>query len=911
MKPLLLVTIALLHVGYTFSQCPSTACTCETVTGQSRRNIRCVGLSQIPAFNSSPEIFQKLDMDNPNNNIQVIQANAFSGIKVEEIDMSGQNIKLQSIHPMAFSSLEQHLTIVKLQGDTVLPPPFVQLKNITNLQVLELQLFNMPTIEESTEFNYFPYLRTLRLRNMNTNFVSSESFKNQLQELTVFEFANNQVPTFPKPAINRLRKLQHLSWVHNGMTTISYSSFDSLSSLIELDLRGNDIREMFNGSFIGITDRLEFLSLQLNRITKEAIIPLGNHNWPELEQLNLGHMMADFTDIPNGLFRNMPKLANLMMPGNKLRVIKSNDFQGLGNMHSLDLSENWIHTIQKGALSPMTRLDTLDLRSQYDSNVNNPMNFSIDAIEGAELALKTLHIQDNHLIDQYAWKAIGAMKNLVNLDISGTGLSDIPSLLFYSHNNLGSLTMRNNNMTVLRQESLYGLKYSLNVIDISNNQIYTIEKCVFEGFNKLNFIFASQNSFVCDCNLYGLHQFLKAMPSSGLVTLTCKNPANLAGKPLLTLETGQFCSNPPNSATCPEFTTTTPTTSTIGTTSVVPLPDIRFGISSETKNTIVISWTVSGDMTYLKNFLVQYKQLGINNPQEKSFPLDKSKRDHPITGLNPGSRYEICFFIELTGSSKQILISCPTGTTQGSLTDVATTEANTGSDDKTVEIVGGVLGGVLFIALIVVLLFVFVICRKKKEDKPPLPLPNGHITPIGYQNQPRPTSQPKVFVRKANGEMQVMTISNGNLDSSRLSGLSAGSYQNIDDTAVSNDPYPTKGATGGGGGRDPKQLSVKLPPEHKPEGGSRDAGRYTVMPTAPKPNYVNEVNRMMAPADHYTNAVETRPLPQTPNRDPMSHSSGGGFLNHGFSSSPTDKVYSEIQDNIEAPQFEENIGTVV
>ncbi|XP_052696405.1 uncharacterized protein LOC128175054 isoform X2 [Crassostrea angulata] len=567
MQPLVLAAIVLLHVSYTQSQsdCPSTvpACTCEDVTGQSRRNIRCVGLTQIPAFTSSPEIFQKLDMDNPNNNIQVIQANAFSGIKVEEVDMSGQNIKLQSIHPMAFSGFEQHLTILKLQGDTLLTPPFEQLKNITNLQVLELQFFNMPTIEESTEFNYFPYLRTLRLRNMNTHFVSSESFKNQLQELTVFEFANNQVPTFPKPAINRIRKLKHLSWLHNGMTIISYSSFDSLGSLTELDLRGNDIGEMNNGSFIGITDRLEFLSLQLNRITKEAIVPLGNHNWPELEQLNLGHMMADFTDIPNGLFRNMPKLANLMIPGNKLRVIKSNDFQGLGNMHSLDLSENWIHTIQKGALSPMTRLDTLDLRSQYDSNVNNPMNFSLYALEGAELALKTLHIQNNHLIDHYAWKAIGAMKNLVNLDISGTGLSDIPSLLFYSHNNLGSLTMRNNNMTVLRQESLYGLKYSLEVIDISNNQIYTIEKCVFEGFNKLNFFFASQNSFVCDCNLYGLYEILKEIT---FALLACKNPANLAGKSLLTLNTGQFCFNPPISSTCLVFTTTTTSTSTTETT---------------------------------------------------------------------------------------------------------------------------------------------------------------------------------------------------------------------------------------------------------------------------------------------------------------------------------------------------------
>lgn len=861
-------------------------------------------------------------MDSPTNSITVVQANAFNGINVEEIDMSGQNIKLQSIHPMAFAGLEQHLTIVKLQGDEVLPPPFEQMKNITNLQELQLQYFSLPVIEESTKFNYFPYLKTLRLRNMKTNFVSSESFKNQLPELTVFEFTNNQVQTFPKPAINRLRKLQHLSWLHNGMTTISFSSFDSLSSLIELDLRGNDIGEISNGSFIGITDKLQFLSLQLNRLTKESIVPLGNHIWPELEQLNLGHMMSEFTDIPNGLFRNMPKLANLIIPGNKLKVIKTNDFQGLGNMHALDLSENWINTIQKGALSPMTRLDTLDLRSQYDSNVNNPLNFSLDALKGAELALKTLHIQENHLIDQYAWEAIGAMKNLANLDISGTGLSNIPSLLFYSHSKLGSLTMRNNNMTVLRQESLYGLKYSLDVIDISDNQIYTIDECVFENFNKLKYFFASKNSFVCDCNLYGLYQFLKSIPSPGLAILTCKSPANLADQPFLNLETGQFCSNLPNSADCPVLTTTTTTTSTIGTTSVVPLPDIRFGISSETTNTIVISWTVSGDMTYLKNFLVQYKQLGINNPQVKSFPLDKSKRDHPITGLNPGSRYEICFFIELTESSKQILISCPTGTTKGSgFTDVATTAANTGSDDKTAEIVGGVLGGILFIALIVVLLFVFVIFRKKKDDKSPLPPPNGHIIPIGYQTQPRPTSQPKVFVRKANGEMQIMSISNGNLDSSRLSGLSAGSYQNIDDTAVSNDPYPTKGATGGGGGRDPKQLNVKLPPEQKPEGRSRDsAGRYTVMPTAAKPNYVNEVNRMMVQPDHYANAVETRPLPHTPNRDTMSQSSGGGFLNHGFSSSPTDKVYSVIQDNIgapqsqeniETPQFEENIGTVV
>jgi hypothetical protein len=143
-----------------------------------------------------------------------------------------------------------------------------------------------------------------------------------------------------------------------------------------------------------------------------------------------------------------------------------------------------------------------------------------------------------------------------------------------------------------------------------------------------------------------------------------------------------------------------------------------------------------------------------------------------------------------------------------------------------------------------------------------------------------------VFIKKANGELE--TVSNGKIDFSRLSG---GSYSNIDPT-VSNDPYPTKGATGGGGREASKQQHVKLPQEHKPRDSS-DHSRYTRMPGAPPPSthYVNEVRT--AEPDHYTNAVETRPLPQTPNSKPLSDASGGGFLNHGFAPSP-DTEYHEL-----------------
>ncbi|XP_062584533.1 protein artichoke-like [Saccostrea cucullata] len=659
MNSALVVIILLLQVGYTLSQCPTTSCTCVTVSSSTKRVIRCGNLNVMPTFTSSAELFQKLDLVAQSNNIQVLQANAFQGIRVEEIDMNGDNIRLQNVHPLAFSGLQQNLKIIRLRGDSVLPPPFSQMQNLTNLQELQLEYFNMPRIERSSPFYYFPNLLTLRLRNMQTTSVSADAFMDQLQVINRFEFEYNDVPTFPQPAINRLRTLEHLSWLHNGMETIPSGSFRSLNNLTELDLRGNQIASLDYGCFDGITEKLEFLALHLNKLNERNIVPLGNYSWPKLEQLNLGHMQTDFQDIPSGLFRNMPNLANLMLTNNKLRQIKSNDFAGLRNMRSMDLSENYINTIHKGALAHMPLLDTLDIRAQYGLSASNPLNFSLDIFQGTEVAIKTLYIQDNHLIEQHAWDAIGAMKNLSNLDISKTKLSNIPSLVFYNHNQLGSLKMQRNNLSVLRQESLYGLKTSLEMIDISFNQIDVIDECVFKGFSKLKFVLADGNPFACNCNLYGLYQFLRTINSNGGYTsVPCSSPSNLANRELSSLQTSEFCTSLPTAATCPDFkSTTTPPSSTTSTTTAVPLPDVQFGISFVNQTTVVLSWTVNGDLTSVKDFRVHFQQLGGNDSVITNFPIDKSERDHAITGLSPGSYYMICFFIDLTDSTQQ-LIGC-------------------------------------------------------------------------------------------------------------------------------------------------------------------------------------------------------------------------------------------------------------
>jgi insulin-like growth factor-binding protein complex acid labile subunit len=608
----------------------------------------------MPNFLHSSEVFLKLDMDDPSNNIQVLENNAFNGILVEEIDMTDNNIKLRDIQAHAFSGSEQHLRVIRLLGDKIIPPPFEPMKNLTNLQELQLQFFNLPLIDETTNFVYFPNLLTLRLRNMATTFVSPQAFRNQLLHLKRFEFENNVLQTFPKHAINRLRTLEHLSWLHNGMTRLTHGSFDSLNNLAELDLRGNEISYLQYERFKGVTETLEYLSIQLNRLNEWTIIPLGNHSWPRLEQLNLGHMLSDFQAIPPGVFKNMPRLASLIMAGNKLRVIKSNDFEGLGNLHSLDLSENWIHIIQKGALAHMPLLDILDLRTQYNVSSSNPLDFTLDAIQGSELAIKFLYLQDNHVVEQCAWEAIRAMKDIHYLDISNTKLSNIPALIFDGHNQLSDLRVKNNSISVLRQESLYGLKDSLRPFTFLPTG-YTVNECVFKGFTKLEFIFAAGNILDCDCNIYGFYQFLTTTiwSNQGYADVRC---SNLASHPLLSMQPNEFCQSPPIQAICSDFKTTPiPTISKL---------DVQFGISSVTRHTIVVLWTISGDLSQLGNFLIRYKQLGVNNRDIKTLRLDKSERDHRITGLLPGSSYEVCLSIELIVSSSESQISCLKGQTQ-------------------------------------------------------------------------------------------------------------------------------------------------------------------------------------------------------------------------------------------------------
>ncbi|KAK3093104.1 hypothetical protein FSP39_011075 [Pinctada imbricata] len=321
-----------------------------------------------------------------------------------------------------------------------------------------------------------------------------------------------------------------------------------------------------------------------------------------------------------------------------------------------------------------------------------------------------------------------------------------------------------------------------------------------------------------------------------------------------------------------------------------PLPSVSFAVSTTGTAYIAVSWAVTGDTTYLLSFDVTYQKLGELNPTTQKFPVDKSKRDYRLDGLVHDTTYLVC--LEALIQSSRPITSC---VTQSTMKDTGVTMGpQTGDSNEVGIIVGVVVGGVVAIVIIVLVLIILLRNRDHMKKTPP-PAQPVHFTRTP-QDAPRVGYDSKRFSKpkkeSANGHVNITVISDGKHNSR----ISAGSYQEVrNDSKVNNNLYPnTVNFPEGAHGSTPdwKMQNTKVPfsqnPHHmQPSAQSRYVNNPTKMNRAPAaPSYVN-TDRQNAYNDHYANSMEARPLPKTPNNKPLSDKSSG-FLNHGFTHSPTD-----------------------
>lgn len=276
------------------------------------------------------------------------------------------------------------------------------------------------------------------------------------------EISNNPVYEVSDDAFHGLeRSLWELILKSNGLIEIPTKALRYLHKLRHLDLSGNDISVIERDSFRGLQSALENLILADNSITQ----------------------------IPIDAFHGLPNLNTLDLSSNNLHEITPDVFrEQMNSLVKLNFADNLLKEIPYIPLAMLKSLRHLDLSSnritgfQIESEVQ-PMNI--------KLALEQLHLEHNEInVIQPAAFQYFLTVNRTFLDFNPI---HIVSDNAFQPARIRELYIRHCRLDFIEPSAFAGLESSLQVLDISGNNITTLPEKLFTSFDFLGHVNVKDN----------------------------------------------------------------------------------------------------------------------------------------------------------------------------------------------------------------------------------------------------------------------------------------------------------------------------------------------------------------------------------------------------------------------------------
>lgn len=243
---------------------------------------------------------------------------------------------------------------------------------------------------------------------------------------------------------------------------------EGLDSLQTLIIRDNNIL-LIPGSALGRLPKLSNLYLDYNRVAALSSDILGSLNPKDIRYMSLSRNVI--RELPGGSFQMFNDLLFLDLSGNSLAILNAEMFVGLENcLMDLRLGQNKITNI--GGISlKLSQLRRLDLSH------NNIVDIPKNAFEGVE-NLISLNLSNNHHLAPMPSSLINTLTKLQVFDLSNVGLRTIQSELFSKSPNLRTIYLRNNKISELSDATFNNLR-NLTTVDLSYNNIMTIRPGTF------------------------------------------------------------------------------------------------------------------------------------------------------------------------------------------------------------------------------------------------------------------------------------------------------------------------------------------------------------------------------------------------------------------------------------------------
>uniref|UniRef100_A0AAY4C284 Leucine rich repeat transmembrane neuronal 1 n=1 Tax=Denticeps clupeoides TaxID=299321 RepID=A0AAY4C284_9TELE len=310
----------------------------------------------------------------------------------------------------------------------------------------------------------------------------------------------------------------------------------NLSSATGLSLRENNISELREAHFIGLT-QLTWLYLDHNNI--DFVEENAFERLRRLKELDLSTNHIE--SLPNGTFRPLPNLRILDLSYNRLQALEPDLFHGLRKLTNLHLRYNALKFIPVRIFQDCRSMQFLDL------GYNQLQSLARNSFAGL-FKLTELHLEHNELVK--------------------VNLAHFPRLI-----SLRTLYMRNNKATIV-VSTLDWTWHFLEKIDFSNNEIEYIEPHVFESVpnlktlmldsNKLTYveqrildswtsltsITLSGNEWECSRNVCALASWLSNFQGHRDSALQCSSPDTAQGEDILdAVYAFQLCEDAPDITT--------------------------------------------------------------------------------------------------------------------------------------------------------------------------------------------------------------------------------------------------------------------------------------------------------------------------------------------------------------------------
>lgn len=449
-------------------------------------------------FNRSSEL-ELVDLSE--NKITSVERRTFAGMnKVRYISLS-YNTELQTVPAELFCDVPnlEYLGLSGIKLDVFPSHAFVCKRNMSKLEIMDISHSSIKDVPADS-MSHLPMLKFLDLRGNNLVQIYKSSFNGgySLKHLDISD--NRLVYLFPH-FCDYLPDLTYLHLSGNKLANFSFEEMAGCTSLISLDLSRNEMTHISgNTSAFGSLELFDISSNKLisfdvklnyqsnlrslnmshnyfNRFYSDVFVRLEN-----LTSLDLSHNLINDSDNFVQLLETLEKLKFLNLSSNKLVQMHNKSFANMNMLTHLYLDNNEISSIDALTFYGLSSLTTLTLDFNHIESLPEDLFTPLTS-------LKHLFISNNRLTSISALNPL----SLISLDASVNALQSFPSSINFTE--MESLNISHNHLTefIASNENAFVSFKSLQIADLSFNDISDISRSVFSTCSSLKVLSLESN----------------------------------------------------------------------------------------------------------------------------------------------------------------------------------------------------------------------------------------------------------------------------------------------------------------------------------------------------------------------------------------------------------------------------------